>query len=93
LRVTLTHRLRGSGCAVCQDECEPGASVIALPACRHLFHADCLLPWLARKHTCPVCRSELPAKEGAAASRHGAAARREAERAAEREAVAASWYG
>lgn len=27
--------------------------------CKHLFHLDCLLPWLQTNGTCPVCRVSL----------------------------------
>lgn len=48
-----------NGCPVCQtDWCQDDKSV-ALP-CDHHFHLDCILPWLERKHTCPVCRYDLP---------------------------------
>jgi len=32
-------------CAVCKDNFEEGNNVIELP-CNHLFHPDCILPWL-----------------------------------------------
>lgn len=32
--------------------------VVAFP-CLHLFHSECLLPWLARKTTCPTCRFDV----------------------------------
>jgi len=32
--------------------------VVAFP-CLHIFHSDCLLPWLARKTTCPTCRFDV----------------------------------
>jgi hypothetical protein len=28
--------------------------------CGHIFHVDCLQPWLAQKLECPTCRLQLP---------------------------------
>lgn len=47
-----------STCAICTDHMELGAPVITL-SCGHPFHEDCLRQWLARRHTCPICRLEL----------------------------------
>ncbi|KAL3844559.1 hypothetical protein ACJIZ3_001962 [Penstemon smallii] len=46
-------------CAVCKDEVAVGEKVIRMPCC-HLYHGDCILPWLRIRNTCPVCRYELP---------------------------------
>lgn len=32
--------------------------VVAFP-CLHIFHSECLLPWLGRKTTCPTCRFDV----------------------------------
>lgn len=46
-------------CAVCKDEVSVGEKVTRLPCC-HLYHRECILPWLEIRNTCPVCRYELP---------------------------------
>lgn len=46
-------------CAVCKDAVEAGERARRLP-CAHLYHDACILPWLAIRNTCPLCRHELP---------------------------------
>jgi hypothetical protein len=46
-------------CAVCKDGVEAGERARRLP-CAHLYHDGCILPWLAIRSTCPLCRHELP---------------------------------
>jgi E3 ubiquitin-protein ligase RNF115/126 len=49
-------------CAVCKDEFESGEEVKGMP-CKHVFHEDCIMPWLKMHNSCPVCRYELPADD------------------------------
>lgn len=44
---------RQTDCAVCKDEFSQEEQVTQLP-CAHIFHEDCIKPWLKMNGTCPV---------------------------------------
>ena len=46
-------------CSVCITDLELGTKSLFLP-CGHIFHGECIKPWLKDNNTCPVCRKELP---------------------------------
>lgn len=45
-------------CSICLTDFESTSEVSSLP-CQHIFHQDCLTPWLERSGSCPVCRESL----------------------------------
>uniref|UniRef100_A0A0D9WVP1 RING-type domain-containing protein n=1 Tax=Leersia perrieri TaxID=77586 RepID=A0A0D9WVP1_9ORYZ len=48
-------------CPVCLENYGDGEVVRTLPDCGHVFHRECVDPWLRQRPTCPVCRtSPLP---------------------------------
>lgn len=51
-----------SHCAVCKETFLLDSAAREMP-CNHIYHPDCILPWLAIRNSCPVCRHELPAEE------------------------------
>ncbi|WVR00031.1 hypothetical protein IAU59_007173 [Kwoniella sp. CBS 9459] len=49
-------------CPVCKDDFAVGDEVVRIP-CAHIFHPDCLVPWLKTNGSCPVCRFSLVPEE------------------------------
>ncbi|XP_060208707.1 uncharacterized protein LOC132636059 isoform X1 [Lycium barbarum] len=49
-------------CPVCKDNFLLDMEVKMLP-CKHMYHEDCILPWLDINNSCPVCRFKLPTEE------------------------------
>ena len=42
-------------CAICLEDFEPREQVLLTP-CNHMFHEDCIVPWVKNHGQCPVCR-------------------------------------
>ncbi|ORZ34154.1 hypothetical protein BCR44DRAFT_38998 [Catenaria anguillulae PL171] len=54
---------KGLECVICQDKFSVGESGICkLGSCDHMFHRECVEPWLKKNHTCPTCRWDLLAE-------------------------------
>ncbi|KAG6533036.1 RING-H2 finger protein ATL38-like [Zingiber officinale] len=48
-------------CAVCLSEFQEEEMLRLLPGCCHVFHPDCIDPWLVDHVTCPICRTNVAA--------------------------------
>ena len=51
-------KLELPSCCICLDEIVIGAKTVLLP-CGHMFHSDCIITWLKKNNTCPMCRFEI----------------------------------
>ncbi|CAD5209746.1 unnamed protein product [Bursaphelenchus xylophilus] len=56
--VTQIHVDNGTQCTTCMDTFDLGQEVAQLD-CKHIYHKDCLVPWLERQKTCPICRQPI----------------------------------
>ena len=55
IKMTQAHLQTDSHCPVCKDQFEPGTEARRMP-CNHIYHSDCIVPWLVQHNSCPVCR-------------------------------------
>lgn len=59
LTITAEHIVKSCSCTICQVEFKIGDEAKQLP-CEHMFHPKCIMPWLLKTNTCPLCRHEMP---------------------------------
>ncbi|NXA45976.1 RN128 ligase, partial [Nothocercus julius] len=48
----------GDSCAVCIELYKPN-EVVRILTCNHLFHKNCIDPWLLEHRTCPMCKCDI----------------------------------
>ncbi|KAL6527804.1 hypothetical protein OROMI_029615 [Orobanche minor] len=53
--VDLCSDLMEDRCSICLHGPANGTQVSRLPSCGHAFHYHCVVSWLVRKNTCPLC--------------------------------------
>lgn len=64
VEVTAEEVERKLQCSVCWEDFKIDEKVRKLP-CSHLYHEDCIVPWLNLHGTCPICRKSLNGDEDA----------------------------
>ncbi|KAH7847757.1 hypothetical protein Vadar_029937 [Vaccinium darrowii] len=58
------HELaKSSTCAICLETFQGEERCRECPVCKHVFHAQCIDLWLAKRHTCPICRTPCKIEE------------------------------
>ena len=48
-------------CAICWTGYQDGGTLCSSPnkECSHVYHEDCVLPWLMKRSDCPMCRADF----------------------------------
>lgn len=46
-------------CVICMMDFQVGEKILRIPKCKHIYHQECLDPWIRVHSTCPMCRVEL----------------------------------
>ncbi|VDM62996.1 unnamed protein product [Angiostrongylus costaricensis] len=60
LQVSEQHVEKSTQCTTCFEDFKLGELVVEL-LCRHIFHPQCVVPWLQQRPSCPICRQEVVA--------------------------------
>ena len=57
--ITLTEVNSSEDCSICLKVPKEKDIINKLP-CKHIFHKECIVEWLSKINTCPLCRSQFP---------------------------------
>ncbi len=53
---SLKNVMREKTCPICCIDFEVGEKVVDVSSCLHTFHEQCIVDWLKKNITCPMCR-------------------------------------
>jgi len=52
------NELPENNCSICLDEFK-NEDILKKLNCSHIFHKDCLAPWINNNKSCPLCRTDI----------------------------------
>nr|XP_027186972.1 probable E3 ubiquitin-protein ligase RHC1A [Cicer arietinum] len=61
-RITIDEEITADNltCSICLEEFLLGSEAIRLSStCSHIYHQNCIIRWLIRSNTCPLCRRPI----------------------------------
>lgn len=58
LRRNICRRSREHECVICLSDIVIDETQVVL-SCNHYFHEECIITWLDRNNSCPVCRNNI----------------------------------
>ena len=50
------ENIKESICSICLDDFDSEKEIIFLD-CKHIYHTECILEWINKDASCPLCRS------------------------------------
>ncbi|KAI8920486.1 hypothetical protein BC831DRAFT_479507 [Entophlyctis helioformis] len=56
---------KDSTCHICLEMFQPAKETVNRLPCTHIFHNECIKPWLDLHNSCPACRKEYPTDDPA----------------------------
>jgi len=47
---------KGSSCSICLEDFDETKDIVYLD-CQHIYHEDCIIEWINKDPSCPLCRT------------------------------------